>query len=159
MQEPKVIGAPSLLRRFAAMFYDTFLVVAVLLASTAIVLGLEMAVSTNTHVHGERAMQGIWQWVSFAVNFTVMSLFFTYLWVKNGQTLGMQAWRIRIDNADPQHNRQQISWSQAYIRFMTAFVSAGCFALGYLSVLINKDKQSWHDKVSKTQTVLLDKRK
>ncbi|CAA0117794.1 Uncharacterised protein [BD1-7 clade bacterium] len=154
MQEPQVIGTPSLLRRLAAMFYDAFLVTAVLLATTAIVLGLEMANSSGTHVHGERAMQGIWQWISFLTNLTVMSLFFTYLWVKNGQTLGMQAWRIRIDNTD----NKRISWRQAYIRFFAAFLSAGFLGLGYLWVLFSKDKQSWHDKVSGTQTVLLNKR-
>jgi uncharacterized RDD family membrane protein YckC len=43
-------------------------------------------------------------------------MFFGYFWTRNGQTLGMQVWRIRIQNL----NGVSVSWSQALRRYVAA---------------------------------------
>ena len=48
--------------------------------------------------------------------FLVLYLFFGYFWTRVGQTLGMQGWRVRIQNLDG----VSVSWSQALRRYVTA---------------------------------------
>ncbi|KEF32736.1 MAG: RDD family protein [Gammaproteobacteria bacterium] len=50
------------------------------------------------------------------VLFLVLYLFFAYFWTRIGQTLGMQVWRVRIENLDG----TSVSWTQALIRYVTA---------------------------------------
>jgi uncharacterized RDD family membrane protein YckC len=50
------------------------------------------------------------------VLFLALYLFFAYFWTRVGQTLGMQVWRVRIENLDG----TTISWTQALIRYVTA---------------------------------------
>src|SRR5690554_7229397 len=50
------------------------------------------------------------------VLFLVLYLFFAYFWTRLGQTLGMQVWRIRIENLDG----TSVSWTQALFRYGTA---------------------------------------
>lgn len=52
------------------------------------------------------------------VLFLTLYLFFAYFWTRVGQTLGMQVWRIRIENLDG----STVSWTQALIRYVTASV-------------------------------------
>ncbi|KAA1173757.1 RDD family protein [Marinobacter salinexigens] len=50
------------------------------------------------------------------VLFLVLYLFFAYFWTRIGQTLGMQVWRVRIENLDG----TSVSWTQSLIRYVTA---------------------------------------
>src|SRR5690554_7772110 len=60
------------------------------------------------------------------VLFLVMYLFFAYFWTRIGQTLGMQVWRIRIENLDG----SSVSWSQALRRYVS---SAAVFFVAILA--------------------------
>ena len=75
----------SLMRRLAAMAYDTVLLVGVFFLATLgwIFLQRGQAVSPNT-----LAFDGY----LFAVSY----LFFGWFWTHGGQTLGMRAWKIRL---------------------------------------------------------------
>jgi uncharacterized RDD family membrane protein YckC len=84
--------------------------------------------------------------------FTTM-LFFSWFWLKNGQTLGMQAWRIKLvgfDGAQP-------TLKQIAIRCLGATLSAACLGLGYLWCLFDSNGRYWHDYLSGTELVLLPK--
>ncbi len=154
-KDTKIVGYPSLLRRLAAMFYDSWLVLACLLLSTAVMIGLRIAIEgSDAMPQGKIAISGAWEIPSFIINTLVILSFFTYFWSKLGQTLGMQTWRLRIDTQD----NERISKQQSIIRCFASLFSLTCFGLGYLWALIDKDKQTWHDKISNTQTVLLEKR-
>jgi uncharacterized RDD family membrane protein YckC len=72
------------------------------------------------------------------VLFLVLYLFFAYFWTRIGQTLGMQVWRVRIENLDG----TSVSWTQALIRYVTAaiivFLSIlGAYYLGALTLLLS----------------------
>ena len=77
--------------------------------------------------------------------------FFSWFWIKNGQTLGMQAWRIKLIST----NGKNIYLKQASIRLLAACVSAGFFGLGYLWILLEAKNRSWHDIISKTRLILV----
>ncbi len=132
---------PSLMRRFAAMIYDGFLVVAIWMCAGFAAVGLN---------HGEAVSGPVLQTVLFLLTFA----FFAYFWIRLGQTLGMQAWKLRIQTLDGCH----ISLRQALIRFMTAILSFACFGLGFFWMLFSANKATWHDSFSDTQIVLLPKK-
>lgn len=154
--DARIIGSPSLFRRLAAMFYDSWLVLACLLVSSALVIVLRISVEgLDSMPQGQIAITGHWRWLTFGLSVSVCWLFFCYFWTKSGQTLGMQTWRIRIDA----ENQQRLTWAQANKRFFCACLSFAMLGGGYLFCLFNKRNRSLHDILSKTDAVLLEKRK
>lgn len=74
----------------------------------------------------------------------VSFLFFGWFWTHGGQTLGMRAWKIKILTPDG----RAISWLQAAQRFFAALLSWLFFGLGFWWILFDKQKRSWHDRLS-----------
>ena len=60
--------------------------------------------------------------------------------------MGLRAWKLTVLTQD----KKTLNWSQALVRFATASVALGFFGLGYLWILIDKDRRGWHDHLSKT---------
>lgn len=147
--------SPSLFRRLFAMFYDSWLVLGLLFVTGAFLIVLRVIVQ-GVPAEGEYALGGVWRIPTFIALILSASYFFAFFWVKNKQTLAMQAWRIQVIDSNTGNN---ISWQQAYIRLFFALISAACFGLGYLWVLVDKEKKSWHDRASGTELLLLPKRK
>ena len=81
-------------------------------------------------------------------------LFFGWFWTRSGQTLGMQAWRLRVQQPDG----SAIGWRQALIRMGGAVLSGLCLGAGYWWALFDRDRCTWHDRLSGTRVVLLPKR-
>lgn len=128
----------SLGKRLLAMLYDFMIV-----AGIWMIVGF-VAVWLNG---GEEVERSIMQTVLFLITF----LFFGFFWTRNGQTLGMQAWRIRVQTLDG----YRLSWSQALLRFMLAIPSLLLFGLGYIWILFNDERLAWHDKLSDSCMVQL----
>jgi uncharacterized RDD family membrane protein YckC len=129
------IFKPGLLRRLAAIFYDFLLLIGLLFVATALLLPF----------NGGQAIPA--QQFLFPLYLLLVSFFFyAWFWTHGGQTLGLRAWRIRVLTPD----MKPISWKQALLRFMTAIISWGFFGLGFLWILVDRNKLSWHDHLSKT---------
>lgn len=153
MPDSHASTSPSLLRRLSAMFYDSWLVLALWILGGAILVAVRVVIS-GAPGEGEHALGGVWRLPTFIAMLLIVLHFFVYFWVKNRQTLAMQTWRIQVVDKTTGEN---ITWRQAYIRFAAAILSAALFGLGYLWVLVDKNHESWHDKLSKTRLVLLPK--
>ena len=146
----------GLIKRLAAMVYDSMLVFGVLFTATVPVLFLESNMQetiSNEQVINDlpRLVEG---WAYQIYILCVYAGFFCWFWIKNGQTLGMQAWRLEIQN----YSGGRISFKQSLIRFAAAFISALCLGAGYWWIWIDKDHQSWHDRLSKSRVVILPKK-
>ena len=126
---------PGFLRRLAAQIYDLFLLIAVLFLATALLLPFTAGVAVTQHVL-------IYRIYLVAVSF----FFYGWFWTHGGQTLGLRAWKIKVLTLD----KKPISWGQALLRYATAIVSLGFFGLGYLWILVDKNRRGWHDYLSKT---------
>lgn len=137
---------PSLLRRLAAMFYDTFLVIALVSVVNAFALGV---VVWST---GDR-QEVLAPWLVQILTTLSIVGFFTVFWLKNGQTLGMQAWRIKLVD----FNGNPPTAGKAILRCLGAALSFGCLGLGYLWCLIDRNQRCWHDYISQTELVVLPK--
>ena len=99
----------GILRRIGAFAYDFILLLAVLLLAIALL----MPVSKGAIQPGNLFMQCYLFLVSF--------VFYGWFWTHGGQTLGMRAWKIRLEL----ENGENLNWSQALLRFMLALLTFG----------------------------------
>jgi uncharacterized RDD family membrane protein YckC len=127
-------------RRLAAASYDALVVLALWFIATALVMPLSHGAISREHPLTEFA----YQLYLLAVGF----LFFAGFWIRNGQTLGMLAWRVKAVQAD---SRAKITWRQALIRYLAAYLSWAALGLGFWWSLWDKDKKTWHDRLSGTE--------
>jgi uncharacterized RDD family membrane protein YckC len=133
----KTNGTPcGLGRRLLIMLYDGVIIAALLMLATA----FAMLAGTGNHT----AMQD-----PLYTAYLVL-VWFTYLawcWHKGGMTLGMRAWHVCVTD----ETGSRPGWGWCAIRFLTSILSAAPAGLGFLWSLIDADKRTWHDKVSRTR--------
>jgi uncharacterized RDD family membrane protein YckC len=147
-------GPASLVRRLLAMIYDSLLVTAVLMFTTAAYMGLHAAaLGAETYRSRIDSGTGIGDPLLTLTLFLSLYLFFGWFWTRDGQTLGMQVWRIRVQNRDG----STIGWRQSLIRIGVATISAAMGGLGYLWLLIDRKGRTWQCIASGTEVVRLTK--
>jgi len=93
------------------------------------------------------------QWLSFFGWLASLMGYYYLCWRKQGQTLGMKAWRLRLQ----QRNGDLASPQQCILRSITATISMAAFGLGYLWCLVPPNKACAHDQLTKTEVVVLKK--
>ena len=123
-------------RQFAAMVYDGMLIIALLFLAVGILVAFNGGEAVEPNIA-----------ITLYLVFVVFT-FYAGFWRKSGQTLGMQAWRIRIVSefgGNP-------SWGTSYLRLMFALLSWACLGLGYWWRLFKP--YTWHDRLSQTRIVL-----
>ncbi len=126
------------LRRIAAMLYDTLLVFAVLFIATTPFIAIRGgdAVEADDHLYA-LTMLG------------VVYLFFVGFWSRPGRTLGMQSWGLQLEAMDG----GKASFGRASVRFFAAILSWLPAGLGFLWQLWDRDRLTWHDRISGTRIV------
>ena len=134
----------GLLRRIGAILYDTLLVAAVLFLVTIPFIAMRRgeAVEPNDFLYQ----------LSLLV---VTYAFFVGFWTSKGRTLGMQSWGLQLEADD----QRRASLGQATIRFFAAILSWAPAGLGFLWQLWDRDKLTWHDRLSGTRLVHYPKKK
>ncbi len=93
------------------------------------------------------------QWLSFIGWLISLMGYYFICWRKQGQTLGMKAWRLKLQNNDG----TRASPKQCIKRSIFACFSLGLLGIGYLICLIPSRKTCLHDDLSDTQVVVLEK--
>jgi len=131
----------SLPRRLGAVIYDALLLVALLM------LGSFLYVPVVGDMLPAPLGRALYQIFLLAISF----FYFTGFWVHGGQTLGLRTWKLRL----VAHDGSSVTWPQAARRFALASVSWLCFGLGFLWVLVDREKLAWHDRFSGTRLVRL----
>lgn len=144
----------GIFRRLFSAGYDLFLLLAALMVTTLLYLGSHILISGEPAAH-QQAEQGayIGDPILTLIVLLVTVAFYTWFWTKKGQTLGMQAWRIRLQQPDG----RSITSRQALIRLAVAQASWLCLGLGFLWQLWDKHARCWHDIASGTQLITLPK--
>jgi len=140
-------------RRLAALVYDTLLILPAIMAVVAVATAIRTGLTGHAGDGDYGAILPAWLVQLLAVS--TVACFYGYFWCKSGQTLGMQAWRIRLrsDRADA------VSARQALLRIAGAAVSLAAFGLGFLWCLFDPEGRYWHDRWSGSRLELLPKRK
>lgn len=142
--------------RLAALGYDSFLIFGLLVVPLFILTGLRersAGLLTDGVVHDLPPIAS--RPVLLLYMICMVAGFYYYFWRRNGQTLGMQAWRLRLDS----HDGGRASPKQCLIRMAVGFVSLLCGGLGYWWIWLDRDGLAWHDRASGTRVVVLPKRK
>ena len=133
-------------RRFAALIYDGFLLAALLMTYTGVVLIFtRRAVLPETY--------GAWVYPYRAGLLAVIAAYYVLNWIRSGQTLGMRAWRLRA--LSDQGSR--LNTTSALLRFLCGFLAWPPAALGVLWLYVDPDHLAIHDRLSRTRVVRLER--
>lgn len=135
-----------------AMLYDTFLVLPLIMAVVAMAMAVKGLLFANVTGSMGTALHPA---LVRVIAVLAVNVFFCWFWVKNGQTLGMQAWRIKLVGM----NGQPVTVKMGVKRMAGALLSAICLGMGYWWCLIDKQSRYWHDYLSGSELELLPARK
>ncbi len=127
------------------MLYDALLLTALWLVTTAAFLpftGGEALSAQRTPVL---------EYIYRAALVAVLAGFYGLSWTSRGQTLGMASWRLRVEREDG----RLLTWTDSLLRLAAALLSWLAFGLGWLNVLVDPRKRTWHDRLTNTRVVIL----
>lgn len=142
-------------RRFGSWVYDLLIIIAIFMLSGYVCVALFVALDAFGLIAITRSDFDI-DWnashLGYKVAFNTWCVawvcgFFVYFWSKKGQTLGMRAWRLRMQNLDG----SLVSKKTAVIRFLPTLLGLG----NLLVIFDRKNKLSLQDRVTNTEVVVL----
>jgi uncharacterized RDD family membrane protein YckC len=163
-------------RRVGAIVYDTLLIVAVLMVATLPFLPF---------LHGRVLVPAEVGWLAYVYwiwEIAVIAAFFGYFWTRRGQTVGMLAWRLRLQRPDgsavtwgdsllrlgivavlllpfvPGYWLVWHQWQSPTARTIALNASLAPILLSYAWIWIDRDRLAWHDRWSRTRVVVLPRR-
>ena len=135
-------GSCGLLRRLAAIFYDTLLVAALWFLATMPFI----ASQGGEHLDSSSgALHIVYQLTLVLVTYA----FFVGFWIARGRTLGMQSWGLQLESVDG----SVPGIGAATLRFVAACLSWAVFGLGFVWQLWDAERLTWHDRLSRTRLV------
>lgn len=126
-------------RRIGAIIYDLLLHAALWMIVAGAFTGLVLRGQVLAQEH-----QWLLQITLFPLLVLISFSFSSYFWLKNQQTLGMQAWRLKIVNK----HGEKLSLKDAVYRFFFTLITLG---IGTLWCLFDKEKRSVQDILTPTQ--------
>jgi uncharacterized RDD family membrane protein YckC len=138
----------GLLRRLAAIIYDSLLLVALWFLATVPFVAVKGGESIEA---GSGPLYFLYQLTLLLVAYG----FFVGFWRHRGRTLGMQSWGLQLQTADG----NLPSLGAATIRFFAAVISWLPLGLGFLWQIWDADHLAWHDRLSKTRLVYYPREK
>ena len=130
---------PGVLRRLAAMTYETLLLSGVL-ALTLVLPHLLLGAFAH------RVATPLLLWAHL---FIVLLIYCLGFWCHGGQTLAMKTWRIRLLTP----NGAPVRPARALLRFVLCWPSLGLGGIGIAWALIDRDRQFLHDRIASTRLV------
>ena len=154
-QTPEHFPRAGFRRRFGAWVYDFLLAVAVYMVMGAVGFGIfgllfdQGWINNQGYQHAIELKQAsvVYSLLVDSWSITWVALFFVYFWSRSGQTLGMKAWRLRVQNQDG----TLISKKTAAKRLLPTLLG-----LGNLVVILDRqNKLSLQDKLTNTEVVVL----
>jgi uncharacterized RDD family membrane protein YckC len=141
---PTSLPSAALGWRAVAALYDLFPLIALWMATGAIGFAA---------THGDLDARSPPLWYRLAL-LAVTVAYFVVSWMRGGQTIGMRAWRLRVERADG----ARLTLLGALLRFVVAGFSLAAAGAGMLWSLVDRDRRTWHDLAAKTRVVRVSKR-
>jgi uncharacterized RDD family membrane protein YckC len=91
------------------------------------------------------------QWTYRAAIAGLVVLFYGSFWTRRGQTLGLAAWRLKVERDDG----DRLTWGDTLRRIAAAVLSLLPAGLGWLWIAVDPGKRAWHDRLSHTRVVVV----
>jgi len=142
-------------RRLGSWIYDVLIAFAVYMVAGAIAFllfnllikfGL-ISMQNFEHPIDLQRSSILYSILIYGWNIAWVGFFFVFFWAKSGQTLGMKAWRLRVQNQDG----TRISKITGIKRLLPTLLG-----LGNLTVIFDrKNKLSLQDRLTNTEVVVL----
>jgi uncharacterized RDD family membrane protein YckC len=132
----------GLFRRLAAATYDALLLIGVLMLATLVSILLT----------GGRPVAAGEAWYQLLL-IAVTTSFFVWFWIHGGQTIGMKAWRLRVET----RSGEPLTWKTGVLRFVAVILSLIPLGLGFFWSMIDRDRLTWHDRLAGTRVVIVPK--
>ncbi len=123
------------MRLLGVAVYETLILMALWMAGTALFLAVNDA---------DASLQSRWLLRGFL--WLLSGVYFVWSWIKSGQTLAAQTWKVRLVNAQS----SPLGLKQAVLRYVLATISLLVFGLGFFWMLVDKDCLFMHDRMLKT---------
>ena len=129
------------LKRILALVYDSLLIAAIVLVLSLLLV----------FINGGYPESGSFlSFIQFFILVVTGPIFYSYFWIANeGQTTGMQAWKIKLVSMD----ETELNIKQTMLRCLISTISFVCFGLGYFWILYDKNNLSWSDILTKTKVI------
>jgi uncharacterized RDD family membrane protein YckC len=148
-------------KRLMASTYDLLPLIALLMVATALMLqltGAEGVPKSGVERIPLNAIEGIPRtglvhYLYQALILLLVALYYIWSWHRGGQTIGMRAWRLRVQTeagAKP-------AFKTASLRFALSLVSIGALGLGLIWSLIDPKRRMWHDRWTGTEVIVVPK--
>ena len=144
---------PGFFKRLLVALYDGFLLIAVLIVSSAVLMAIFTAIAPDSlfidpdkfeqkKIATLTAMGKTMGSIIVTANCMILSFFYyAWFWIHGGQTVGMRAWNLYLVKEDGKF----IDWKIAAIRYASAIVSWVCLGMGFAWVLLTARRSAWHD--------------
>ena len=147
------LSRAGLLRRLAAWVYDLLVVISLMMVAgfiyfLATVFALKLGwLSLGGH-EDVAALINASHWYQLGL-IAVALFFYCWFWRTSGQTLGMRAWRLRVQNTDG----SRLRLAQCIIRAASALLG-----LGNLWLIVNpRTKLALQDKIADCEVIIMSK--
>jgi len=147
------VQRPRQWRRWAAMVYDSLLLVAVGLCYGALATGLNVLVQGAPEERTAVEWGALEPLVFLGLLASLMG-FYYFFWGRTGQTLGMRAWRLKLVDAQ---SHRLASPGQRIGRAALAPISFALLGLGYFWAWFDRDGHTLHGRLTGTRVVLVPK--
>ena len=129
---------PGYFRLLASLFYEALLLLALLFVATFLFV---VFFGEATHPPLRYALQ-LYLWL-------ISGLYLCWSWSR-GRTLAMQAWNIRLVNA----NGELLSMGLALRRYMLATIGLVLGGIGFWWALLDGEHRYLHDRLAGTRLIL-----
>jgi len=139
---------PGLLRVFASLIYDSFLIFAIVM-SYGVLIVIVKVVFLGNEVALHYQYNPLTKTLTLLGLYVSISSYFYLCWRKQGQTLGMKTWRIKLQGLDG----KLPSSKQCVLRILVASIAYAFFGLGFFWRYLTPKKVSWQDIVSETEII------
>jgi len=145
----------GIFRRLSSWVYDFLISIAVYMAAGAVsFLLITMClyfdlIDMAGYEHVSDRIANTWWLIVLNETFKLgwVAYFFIFFWAKSGQTLGMKAWRLRVQNQDG----TLISKTTGLKRILPTLLGLG----NLLVIFDRKNKLSLQDRLTNTEVVVL----
>jgi len=127
-------------KRVFSLIYDSLAVIGIILSLSLLL------VLVNGGTTEENKLASL---IQFLIITFSGPCFYTYFWIaNNGQTLGMQAWKIQLVS-----NNKELTVKDCLYRCFISVISFLIFGIGYFLILFRKDNKSLSDLLTNTQII------
>lgn len=143
---PAVKQVSSIGRRLVSLMYECVLLAALCFFSMALFQAAAIRVG-DAYMISEGLRYVFWVFL-----FLMLGLYFSWCWLRGGQTLPMKTWKIRLLSA----NGRPVTSRQVIVRYCFGWVSLIAAGAGFVWAWFDKDQQFLHDRIAGTMIVRVD---